>query len=59
MSSSLSCKASNSEQVVPSIGLTYALYALIVQDWGIGGVRGFTHLDQQDEAALAAGTPAS
>ena len=41
-------------QVVPSIGLTYALYALLVQDWGIGGIRSFTHLNQQDEAALAA-----
>lgn len=41
-------------QVVPSIGLTYALYALLVQDWGIGGIRSFTHLNQQDEADLAA-----
>ena len=41
-------------QVGPSIGATYALYALMVQDWGIGGLRSFSHLNKQDEAALAA-----
>ncbi len=43
-------------QVGPSIGATYAFYALLVQDWGIGGLRSFSHLNKQDEAALAAET---
>ena len=42
-------------QVGPSIGATYAIYALLVQKWGIGGIRGFSHLAQDDEAALAGG----
>ena len=44
----------NFAQVGPSIGATYGLYALLVQDWGVGGIRSFSH--SQDEAALAAGT---
>ena len=39
-------------KVGPSIGATYGLYALLVQDWGVGGIRAFSHTE--DEADLAA-----
>ena len=47
-------EAADRLQVVPSIGATYWIYALLVQQWGIGGIRSFPHGSQDEEPTAAA-----
>ncbi|KAK9813123.1 hypothetical protein WJX72_009417 [[Myrmecia] bisecta] len=46
-------------KVAPSIGATYFLYALIVQLWGIRGLRRYPHDDRQQQGSRQAAKAAN